>query len=64
MATSNSTPAVDKSALQVPISPPSPTVNDAAAERLANLATPPGALGSLGDFAVWIAATQGQVPPR
>jgi nicotinate-nucleotide--dimethylbenzimidazole phosphoribosyltransferase len=64
MATSNSTPAVDKSALQAPISPPSPTVNDAAAKRLANLATPPGALGSLGDFAVWIAATQGQVPPR
>ena len=34
------------------------------AERLAGLATPPGALGRLGDLAVWLAATQGAVPPR
>ncbi|WP_309504436.1 MULTISPECIES: nicotinate-nucleotide--dimethylbenzimidazole phosphoribosyltransferase [Nocardioides] len=46
------------------IAPPSPTVAAAAAERLAGLATPPGALGRLGELAVWIAAAQGQVPPR
>ncbi|MFP5336460.1 MAG: nicotinate-nucleotide--dimethylbenzimidazole phosphoribosyltransferase, partial [Actinomycetes bacterium] len=28
------------------------------------LATPPGALGRLGELAVWVAACQGQVPPR
>ncbi|MGZ4453089.1 MAG: nicotinate-nucleotide--dimethylbenzimidazole phosphoribosyltransferase, partial [Nocardioides sp.] len=33
------------------------------AERLAGLATPPGALGRLGELGVWVAATQGQVPP-
>lgn len=46
------------------IAPPSPVVAAAAAERLAALATPPGALGRLGDLAVWLAATQGDVPPR
>ncbi|MBA2952909.1 nicotinate-nucleotide--dimethylbenzimidazole phosphoribosyltransferase [Nocardioides sp. MAH-18] len=46
------------------MAPPSPTVAAAAAERLAGLATPPGALGRLGELAVWIAAAQGQVPPR
>lgn len=45
------------------ITPPDPTVAAAAAERLAALATPPGALGRLGDLAVWWAATQGLVPP-
>jgi nicotinate-nucleotide--dimethylbenzimidazole phosphoribosyltransferase len=30
---------------------------------LANLATPPGALGKLGNAAIWLSATQGQVPP-
>lgn len=35
-----------------------------AEERLAGLATPPGALGRLGDLGVWLAACQGQVPPR
>ncbi|MDT5056466.1 MAG: hypothetical protein QOF66_4832 [Mycobacterium sp.] len=55
-------PAVDKSALQAPISPPSPTVNDAAAERLANLATPPGALGSSDDAAGLIHQTSRGYP--
>jgi nicotinate-nucleotide--dimethylbenzimidazole phosphoribosyltransferase len=44
--------------------PPSPDVAARAAERLAALATPPGALGRLGDLAVWLAAAQGEVPPR
>lgn len=35
-----------------------------AAARLAGLATPPGALGRLGELGVWLAACQGQVPPR
>lgn len=46
------------------IAPPSPEASAAAARRLAALATPPGALGRLGDLAVWIAAAQGAVPPR
>jgi len=46
-----------------PITPPSPTARDQAAERLGALATPPGALGRLGDLAVWVAACQGSVPP-
>lgn len=45
------------------IAPPDPTVRAAAAERLAGLATPAGALGRLGDLAVWLAATRGTVPP-
>ncbi|MEP9383539.1 nicotinate-nucleotide--dimethylbenzimidazole phosphoribosyltransferase [Nocardioides sp. KR10-350] len=45
------------------VPPPSPDVRRAAAERLAALATPPGALGRLGELAVWVAATQGEVPP-
>ncbi|MET3963477.1 nicotinate-nucleotide--dimethylbenzimidazole phosphoribosyltransferase [Marmoricola sp. OAE513] len=45
------------------ISTPDPTVRDQATERLASLATPPGALGRLGDLAVWAAACQGVVPP-
>jgi nicotinate-nucleotide--dimethylbenzimidazole phosphoribosyltransferase len=44
--------------------PPSPVVGSQAAERLASLATPPGALGRLGELGVWVAACQGQVPPR
>jgi nicotinate-nucleotide--dimethylbenzimidazole phosphoribosyltransferase len=35
-----------------------------AEERLAGLAVPAGALGRLGDLAVWLAACQGVVPPR
>jgi nicotinate-nucleotide--dimethylbenzimidazole phosphoribosyltransferase len=46
------------------IAAPSPHVAAAATERLAGLATPPGALGRLGDLAVWMAACQGEVPPR
>ncbi len=46
-----------------PITPPDPTVAAAAAGRLAGLATPAGALGRLGDLAVWLSAAQGQVPP-
>jgi len=46
------------------IAPPSAKARVAAAERLAGLATPPGALGRLGDLAVWVAAAQDAVPPR
>lgn len=46
------------------VPPPDPTTAAAAAERLAGLATPAGALGRLGDLGVWVAATQGEVPPR
>ena len=42
---------------------PSDTIRAEAAARLAALATPPGALGRLGELGVWICATQGQVPP-
>ena len=44
------------------VAAPSIDVRAAATERLAGLATPPGALGRLGDLAVWVAATQGTVP--
>src|SRR5215207_309623 len=47
-----------------PVPPPDPTVAAAAAERLAGLATPAGALGRLGDLAVWLSAAQGQLPPE
>ncbi|WP_317698656.1 nicotinate-nucleotide--dimethylbenzimidazole phosphoribosyltransferase, partial [Aeromicrobium sp. REDSEA-S32_B7] len=46
------------------VRPPDPAIHAAARERLAGLATPPGALGRLGDLACWVAATQGEVPPR
>ena len=46
------------------VEPPSAEVRARAAERLAGLATPAGALGRLGDLAVWVAATQGAVPPE
>lgn len=42
---------------------PDAAVAQAAAERLAGLAMPAGALGRLGDLATWLAACQGQVPP-
>jgi nicotinate-nucleotide--dimethylbenzimidazole phosphoribosyltransferase len=42
---------------------PSATAREAAARRLAALATPPGALGRLGEAGVWLAACEGQVPP-
>ena len=46
------------------VQPPSTEVEAEAKERLAGLATPAGALGRLGDLAVWVAATQGAVPPE
>ena len=46
------------------IDAPSAEIRAQAAERLAGLATPAGALGRLGDLAVWVAATQGAVPPE
>ncbi|QYJ05456.1 nicotinate-nucleotide--dimethylbenzimidazole phosphoribosyltransferase [Nocardioides panacisoli] len=45
------------------VTPPDAAAAAAATERLAGLATPAGALGRLGDLGVWLAATQGQVPP-
>ncbi len=45
------------------VRPPDAATAAAAAERLAGLATPAGALGRLGDLAVWISAVQGSVPP-
>lgn len=57
-------PRLDLDALCRPITPPSPKIVAAAAKRLAGLATPPGALGRLGDVAVWLAGVQNQVPPR
>jgi nicotinate-nucleotide--dimethylbenzimidazole phosphoribosyltransferase len=46
------------------VSAPSDIARDHAAKRLAALATPPGALGRLGELGVWIASCQGQVPPK
>lgn len=46
------------------VSAPSAIARHHAERRLAALATPPGALGRLGDLAVWVAACQGQVPPQ
>lgn len=46
-----------------PVPAPDPALVAAARERLAGLATPAGALGRLGELAVWVAATQGAVPP-
>lgn len=45
------------------VTPPDPSVRDLATARLMGLATPPGALGRLGEIAVWWSATQAQVPP-
>ncbi len=46
------------------ITPPSTEVAGRARARLAGLATPAGALGRIGEVGVWLAATQGEVPPR
>jgi len=46
------------------VSAPSGIARDHARKRLAALATPPGALGRLGELGVWVAACQGQVPPK
>ncbi|MFT4187194.1 MAG: nicotinate-nucleotide--dimethylbenzimidazole phosphoribosyltransferase [Aeromicrobium sp.] len=46
-----------------PVTPPDPSLVEAARERLNGLATPAGALGRLGELSLWVAATQGAVPP-
>jgi nicotinate-nucleotide--dimethylbenzimidazole phosphoribosyltransferase len=46
------------------VSAPSDIARDRAARRLAALATPPGALGRLGELGVWLASCQGRVPPK
>jgi nicotinate-nucleotide--dimethylbenzimidazole phosphoribosyltransferase len=46
------------------VSAPSDIARDHAAKRLEALATPPGALGRLGELGVWVAACQGHVPPK
>lgn len=46
------------------IAPPSPEIAALARQRLAALATPPGALGRIGEIGAWVAAAQGEVPPR
>jgi nicotinate-nucleotide--dimethylbenzimidazole phosphoribosyltransferase len=46
------------------IAPPSPQIAAQAQDRLAALATPPGALGRVGEVGAWLAAAQGEVPPR
>ena len=46
------------------VAPPSPETAALARERLAGLATPPGALGRVGELGVWLSAAQGVVPPR
>ena len=46
------------------IAPPSPELTALARERLDGLATPPGALGRVGELGVWLSAAQGVVPPR
>jgi nicotinate-nucleotide--dimethylbenzimidazole phosphoribosyltransferase len=45
------------------VSAPSEIAHAHAGKRLAALATPPGALGRLGELGVWLATCQGQVPP-
>ncbi len=47
-----------------PLAAPSASARTAAAERLAGLATPAGALGRLGELGVWLASVQGQCPPE
>ncbi|MGO9506848.1 MAG: nicotinate-nucleotide--dimethylbenzimidazole phosphoribosyltransferase [Mycobacterium sp.] len=46
------------------VSPPDPAAEAAARARQDTLAKPLGALGRLEDLSVWIAACQGQCPPR
>jgi nicotinate-nucleotide--dimethylbenzimidazole phosphoribosyltransferase len=46
------------------IAPPSAEIAARAQERLVGLATPPGALGRVGELGAWLAAVQGEVPPR
>lgn len=46
------------------VTPPDPTTARLAAERLAGLAVPAGALGRLGELGVWLSSAQGTVPPE
>jgi nicotinate-nucleotide--dimethylbenzimidazole phosphoribosyltransferase len=46
------------------VTPPNPEIRAQAAGRLAGLATPAGALGRLGELAVWVSAVQGLCPPK
>ncbi|MFT3873004.1 MAG: nicotinate-nucleotide--dimethylbenzimidazole phosphoribosyltransferase [Nocardioides sp.] len=46
------------------LTPPDPQIRAAAATRLGALATPPGALGLLGEVAIWLASAQGVNPPE
>ena len=55
---------MDQTRTPTPIAPPSPDVAARAQERLAGLATPAGALGRVGELGAWLAAVQGEVPPR
>lgn len=45
------------------VTPPSTTAWEQAVQRVAALATPPGALGGLGEVGAWLSAAQGRVPP-
>ncbi|MFY0407073.1 nicotinate-nucleotide--dimethylbenzimidazole phosphoribosyltransferase [Solicola sp. PLA-1-18] len=56
--------SVPRLAPGTPVPAPDATVAAAARERLAGLATPAGALGRLGEAAVWSSAVQGACPPR
>ncbi|MBC2934234.1 nicotinate-nucleotide--dimethylbenzimidazole phosphoribosyltransferase [Nocardioides sp. zg-1228] len=46
------------------IAPPPSEIATLARDRVAALATPPGALGRLGELGAWLCAAQGVVPPR
>lgn len=46
------------------VTAPSDIARNHAGKRLAALATPPGALGRMGELAIWVASCQGQVPPK
>lgn len=54
---------IDMRALRTPVRQPSAHVAAAATERLADLELPPSG-ARLRELAIWIAATQNQIPPR
>lgn len=60
--TPTSGPTLDLDRLRRPVAPPSAPTAQHAAKRLAALATPPGALGRLGELAVWYSACRGKAP--
>lgn len=49
--------------VETSIAPPDASIAERARIRLDALAIPRGALGRLGDLAVWLSASQGQIPP-